>query len=175
MVFFAGVAGYLIYTNQAALAAPPTGGDRDWVDLLIRSLKPIGAIAVLLSICVYAIKWFGGWADRHASEEFRLKRLQLDLQRAHWFTELAFQWKDEFGEPIPAEVADKLAANLFVSDDHTHESPTYESLATLLLGGAKLVKLSPEGVELEMPGKQLRKAVKRAAEPKTNGEPKGGG
>lgn len=44
-------------------------------------IRPTLASVSLLLAFVFFLKWLNNWADRHATEEFRLKRMLLDVRR----------------------------------------------------------------------------------------------
>jgi len=58
--------------------------------------------AVLVGSIVFYIRWTHAWFRQHADEEFRLKRLELDIDRASWVVETAAQWQDERKTDPPA-------------------------------------------------------------------------
>ena len=68
---------------------------------------------MLTVMVVFYIKWIDRWAQIHANEEFRLKRLDLDIDRSSWIVEVALEWQEEKGGAIPQELLDKLTHNLF--------------------------------------------------------------
>src|SRR5262249_52895038 len=70
------------------------------------------------------------WFQKHADEEFRLKRLDLDIDRANWLVELALEWKNITKSEIPPELIDKLSRSLFAT--HDTESIDIHPVETLL-------------------------------------------
>ncbi len=74
---------------------------------------PLLAISCVVTIIFY-IRWNDHWAQMHADEEFRLKRLDLDIDRASWVVEMAMEWQEEKGGALPQELLDRLTANLFI-------------------------------------------------------------
>lgn len=110
------------------------------------------------STTIFYIRWNNRWFEQHASEEFQLKRLELDLDRASWVVEMAMEWKGEKGSDIPAHLLDRLTTNLFsptqVAQDHLHPA---DQLASALLGSASEATLKlPGGSELKMDRKAIR-------------------
>jgi hypothetical protein len=93
--------------------------------------------AALAAALVYYLRWNDGWFRKHADEEFRTKQFELDVDRASWLVEMAMEWKDEKGSEIPAELLDRLSANLFNKGAETEAArhPT-EDLASALLGAS---------------------------------------
>jgi hypothetical protein len=115
------------------------------------------SLLALAGAIIFYIRWQDRWSDLHAAEEFRLKRLDLDVDRASWLVEVMLEWRGEAGADIPKELIEKLANGLF---DQTTSSPLAthpieDSLATLLA--------SPAAIKLDLPGGSLsldRKSVK---------------
>ena len=109
---------------------PPANVDPAY--LLIRVPLSILAFA---AATVYYIRWNDQWFQKHASEEYRLKRLDLDIDRASWLVEMAFEWKDERGNEIPKHLVDNMGRNLFTTQDEGIEEikhPTHEALSKVL-------------------------------------------
>lgn len=100
------------------------------------------------------------------NEEFRLRWLELDIERASWVLEMALEWREgaEGAESeIPPVLLEKFTQNLFadnVEADHTPLNPT-EQLAAQLLGAASELKLKvPGGSELTLDRKSVKKLDK---------------
>jgi hypothetical protein len=140
LIVFGTVLGALVWTS---IAKPPSD-----TPALIASLSTKVVFTLLfVSTAAFYIKWNTQWFQRHANEEFRLKRMELDLDRASWFVELAFQWKDENQEVVPDVLVDRLTQYLFAGDI---EDQPVEHPGDLL--GTHLVRLNAtkEGAELEL-------------------------
>ena len=157
LVFCACWAAYFL--SRAMATGQPTS---ELVFFYVRA----GVFLVLaVSFATYYLRWMSAWQHKHADEEFRLKRMQLDLKRAHWFVELAFQWKDEFKESVPAEMVDRLTRHLFEEAAAEAKPKTkLDSLAASLLGAGSKLTVSPTGPQLEIgsPGlKALAKEILR--------------
>jgi hypothetical protein len=121
----------------------PPEGTNPWY---ILSRVPISILAFAAAI-IYYIRWNDQWFQKHADEEFRLKRLDLDIDRASWLVEMALEWKDEKGTEIPKELVDRLSQNLFSGRDDLIEQvqhPSHEALSTLLA--------SLSSLRLQIPG-----------------------
>ena len=71
------------------------------------------SIAAALGAIAWYIKWQDRWSQAHADEEFRLKRLDLDIDRASWLVEIMLEWKEEKGTGAPPEMIEKLGHGLF--------------------------------------------------------------
>lgn len=114
---------------------------------------------------VFYIRWNDHWFRQHADEEFQLRRLELDVDRASWVTELALEYRDEKGD-VPAELLDRLSAGLFspyVTQAVKHPS---QDLLSAILGASTSLKLAlPGGIEANLNRggvKQLQKEIDRA-------------
>ncbi|MBA2434065.1 MAG: hypothetical protein H0V54_03085 [Chthoniobacterales bacterium] len=126
----------------------------------------MGSTAGLIATIVFYIRWNDRWFRSHADEEFRLKRLDLDVDRASWVVEMALEWKDEEGKQIPSGLLDRLTTNLFKIDDPGEQvrHPT-EDLASALLGASSALKLQIPGVgEASLNRKGIREFQKTAEE-----------
>jgi hypothetical protein len=150
LVLFGGVAGFFLFQSIT---------EQDNTHLIAAIVKQITFTLLFVSIAFFFIRWNNQWFQRHANEEFRLKRMELDIDRASWFVEMAFEWKDEKGEEIPAQIIDRLTAGLF-SEEGSEPSPEpHDSLAQALLGASRFtVKLS-DGTEIEYDRKGVQKLL----------------
>ena len=83
---------------------------------------PLGATG-LAGFVVYYIRWNERWFSRHAEEEFKLKQLDLDVDRASWMVEMMVEWQEEKGSAIPPELIDRLSRNLFTASDTREDAP----------------------------------------------------
>ncbi len=101
------------------------------------------------AVFTFLIRMQQRWFQRHADEEFRLKRLDLDIDRATWLVELALEWKHAKEEEMPKELVDRLSHNLFV-DIGERESDIHplETAISSLLGGSGKMTVKSAGVEL---------------------------
>lgn len=160
LILFAGAVAVVstIETVVAFWNAPqPTAAH--WV-LIARSMVTAIAFAAAL---VYYIRWSDSWSERHAAEEFKLKRLEIDMDRAAWVVEMALEWKDEKGSQIPPELVLQLTRNLFADDaaGGRVQHPA-EDLAAAIFGSASSLKLAlPGGAEAAYD----RKGVQRLTKP----------
>ena len=112
---------------------------------------------------MYFIRWQDRWAQEHADEEFRLKRLDLDVDRASWLVEMMLEWRGEQGRDIPKELVEKLAAGLFEPSTQRPSArhPVEDGIAALLSSAAAL-KLNLPGGELTLDKKAIDKAKSAA-------------
>lgn len=138
-------------------------GAAQWFHLARLPLLSIGTVAAF----IYYIRWNDEWFRRHADEEFRIKRLELDVDRASWLVEMAMEWKDEKGTDIPHELVDRLSANLFekATDDKKVRHPSEDMLSALLSASSELnLNLPGVGtVRLDRKGtKQFKEDIAKA-------------
>ena len=99
------------FVQQLTSTAPTTW--QEWLFFLIRYVAPALAFG---ATAVYLLRWTNDYFERHAREEFRLKRLDLDIDRATFLVETALEWKDEKENEIPDFLLERLSANLFIED-----------------------------------------------------------
>jgi hypothetical protein len=111
-------------------------------------LKPVLSGVAVAAAIIFYIRWNNEWFHQHSSEEFRLKRLDLDIDRASWIVEMALEWKDEKGSEFPPGLADRLSRNLFVDDFGDFKQPKHptEDLASALLGASTSLSMKIPGV-----------------------------
>lgn len=132
----------------------------DWVRLL---RIPLGAAGVA-GFVVYYIRWLDQWFRQHAEEEFRLKRFDLDIDRASWVVEMMLEWKDEKQSPPPPELIDRISRNLFMADNRgdTVARHPVQDLASLLLQASSSITLPiPGGGSATLDAKGLRRFQKQ--------------
>ncbi|MBS1831008.1 MAG: hypothetical protein JST93_37290 [Acidobacteria bacterium] len=75
-------------------------------DQWVWSVKLALSFAAFLASAIFYIRWMDRWAQNHADEEFRLKRLDLDIDRASWLVEMLLEWSEEKDGAIPREVVE---------------------------------------------------------------------
>jgi len=144
LLFVAAVIGHL--PSAASLPA--------WV-LVVRF--SIVALAFAASVVFY-IRWSDEWFRQHADEEMRLKRLELDIDRASWVVEMALEWRDEKGGEIPHELVERLSRNLFESEASVQvRHPSEDMLASLLGASAGLTVRLPNVGEATLDRKGIAK------------------
>lgn len=108
LVFFATGFGFCFYKNVIGEATPI-----NWVAIG----SQIGFAIAFVGVATFFIRWNHQWFQKHADEEFKLKRLDLDIDRANWLVELAMEWNNITSSEIPRELIDKLARSLFATED----------------------------------------------------------
>lgn len=131
-------------------------------DLVSLGVKQLFFGAAFGSTSLFYIRWKNQWFQRHAQEEFRLKRLELDFDRASWIVEMALEWRDEKGGELPPELLERLTNRIF--DDSEEKSSNLhplDQLATAIFGAsaAATIKL-PGGGELQLDRKSIRELEK---------------
>lgn len=136
-LFLAGFC-YCFYRNVVS-----GGTDINWIAVG----SQIGFAVALIAFATFFIRWNQSWFQKHADEEFKLKRLDLDIDRANWLVELAMEWKNITKSEIPADLIDKLARSLFISEE-TKDIDIHpaETLLSALFGKAG-------SINVEFPGK----------------------
>lgn len=106
-------------------------------------IKQILFLIALGSTTIFFIKWTNRWFQQHANEEFYLKRLSLDIDRASWLIESVMEWKNEFKDrDIPDKLIESLSKNLFEYEkkDEIDLHPA-DQLASAILGTAANLKV----------------------------------
>ncbi len=129
---------------EAASLVSWSGNVLDWARLV---RLPIAGIALAAAVIFY-IRWNDDWVRRRANEEFRLKRLDLDLSRASWLVEMALEWKDEKATSLPPELINPLTRNLFPADEAEDGGVRHpaQDLASKLLGASTELNVNIPGV-----------------------------
>jgi len=141
----------------------------DWKFLLRISMSAIALGAAV----VYYIKWNDNWFRRHSDEEFRLKRLALDIDRVNLITEMALEFKDEEGLVIPSELIESFTKGLFTQEtkDLPAKHPS-EDLVSALIGASEGLRLKVPGfgeITLDRKGiRSLRKSLSYKDQKKNN-------
>lgn len=107
------------------------------------------------------IRWNDTWFRQHADEEFRLKRMSLDIDRASWVVETAMEWQHENKQSIPDHLLAQLTRELFARDQSVQpiKHPA-EELAAVLAGASSLRVQLPFG-EATLDRKGIQKAAER--------------
>lgn len=140
----------LLLVASAAIAihglwyGPAEGeGPQFWFHALRIGIAILGFAASIL----FYIRWTDHWFRQHADEEFRLKRLELDIDRASWVVEMALEWKGEKGSDIPEELVERLTRSLFTDrDGHEHPRHPSEDLGNALFEAMKSLRVNIPGL-----------------------------
>lgn len=120
------------------------------------------------SIGLAALVWF---ALRMASSRYSLvsgwerdlHRFRLDTERAGFLVEGDLEARKVNQEGLPDVLLESFSRNLFTSSDGGHSPSSSEGLGgalNALLGQAAKVRVGPDGVNVEIEGKGIRKARK---------------
>ncbi len=111
------------------------------------------------------LRWMGKWAQAHADEEFKLKRLELDIDRANWVVENALEWKTDKGSEIPQYLLERLSRNLFTEESTKESSMTAaDALAMALLRSSNKLRMKLGDTELELDHSGVNKLTKNKVE-----------
>lgn len=125
-------AGFVFYAYEF-IAHPPSGNT-----LYVAMIRQVLLGAGFGGAVWYFIHWQNAWFQRHAEEEFKLKRLELDFDRASWVVELAMEWsKEKGGQEVPETVLRELTRNLFTEADSTTASKKQDVFSALLDASTK--------------------------------------
>jgi len=121
-------------------------------------IKQITLGLAFASSAVFYIRWRNHWFERHAYEEFAIKRQEIDLDRATWAVELASEWVEEKKKDIPESLLNKITTNLFehqkIEDTRLHPA---DELASALFGASSKVKMKlTNGTEIDYDRKGIK-------------------
>lgn len=133
ILLFGGAAGYYLLQTFTAT---------DTRTLVLAAVNQGVFTGLFVAAWVSFIRWHGQWLRRRAAEEFRLKRFELEIDRASWLIEMAFEWREKFQTEIPANLSAILTGSFpgDVSDQ-----------ADLRLDVAEVVSHKPSGPATETP------------------------
>ncbi|HMP04093.1 MAG TPA: hypothetical protein PKD86_02970 [Gemmatales bacterium] len=142
LVLFAGVFAFCFSKNVVSDPA-----QINWVAVG----SQIGFAIAFIGVATFFIRWNNQWFQKHADEEFKLKRLDLDIDRANWLVELAMEWKNITKSDIPDDLMDKLAHRLFTSEDSKElDMHPAETFLSALFGKAGRINLEfPNRLEIQ--------------------------
>lgn len=128
------------------------------------TVRFVASAITLVFTAIFYIRWNDAWASRHASEETRLRKMELDVDRASWVVEVLLEWKEEKdGAPLPSELMQSLVEGLFRSSDRSAPDRLRhpaEDLATALISSATKAELSVGGQKLYIDKKGLNSLSK---------------
>ena len=151
MVVFGALSSFFLFRSLST---------QDTAAMVASIIKQIAFTAMFVSTAYFFIRWNNQWFQRHANEEFRLKRMELDIDRASWFVEMAFEWKDEKGEEIPVELIERLTHGLFADERGDRPIEPVDSLAQALIGAARFKVKLADGTEAEYDRKGIEKLIR---------------
>ncbi len=153
LILFGIPAGYLLYNETTAGSFNPWTFGR----------QIVFTIAFIVTSGFF-LRWLNTWAQQHAEEEFKLKQLELDIDRASWVVEMALEWRAAKGDELPAQLADRLSANLFgsspIAKSENHSMTASDAIV-------KALQQSASNIELNFPGGKVsldKRAIKNASD-----------
>ena len=157
-VSYAGLLAFFVVMIYRLYNLETTGTE---VDYFLVGSRATMSLAFIVTAGFY-IRWLNLFASRSAAEDFKLKQLELDVQRASWLVELHFESLAAGDENrFPVELMERLSKNLFSSEEYENESVTAsDALASALIGSAGKLRLNIAGNELEFNKKGLSKLAK---------------
>lgn len=118
----------------------------------------LGAVTVITTFIFY-IRWVDSWFRQHADEEFHLKRMSLNVDRASWIVETAMEWQRENKSAIPTQLLEQLAKDIFSPNNGgvPIRHPAEEMLAAALSTASGLRMKLPNGVEASFDRRGVRR------------------
>jgi hypothetical protein len=152
----------LLFVTTALVSMKFIGQAQD-ADMISLYIKQATLGLAFASTAVFYIRWRNHWFERHAQEEFAIKRQEIDLDRATWAVELASEWMDEKKKEIPEALLLKITSNLFETQktEYPKLHPADE-LSSAIFGASSSVKLKLQnGSEVGLD----RKGIKQLQEP----------
>lgn len=164
-----GVIIHALYTGPPEAPYPAgVGGVWQGSAFVLYYLRLVGAAAGFYAILNYFIKWSERWSDQHAREEFQLRKLATDIDRAEWLAETVFEFQEANPDhELPDLLIERLSRGLFVDEpDKKKESPHID-LASLLLGNAATLELMVGQNKLAFDKKAIKK-IQKSNEDKNN-------
>jgi hypothetical protein len=154
--------GFAAYTVQSLQML--SAGGAETAALVAVAVRQLFLGAGFGGTAIYFVRWANHWLQRHAAEELRLKRLNLDFDRASWLVEMALEWHAETGTEIPATLLNRISADLFPGEvsgagqrEPTH--PAQDFLDRLLGAASEMTVELPNGVNLKLPKRQVKKLM----------------
>lgn len=101
------------------------------------------------STLIFYLRWNGHWVSMLAKSEFDSRKLNVDVLRASWVTEMLLEWKDEKGDrPIPTELLTSFTTGLFMPTESAEKDHHPAGDATRLLAGITHLKANKDGLEI---------------------------
>ncbi|EJB07515.1 hypothetical protein Rleg9DRAFT_6529 [Rhizobium leguminosarum bv. trifolii WSM597] len=131
-----------------------------WSERVLVIAKSATASLGFLGIISWYLRWLNRWFERLADAEFQLKQFELDINRAQWVVETAFEWKITQNAPIPDPLLENISRNLFSKSEKDENSDMHPAdfLASAILGRASAVNLKiPGGGEISLDNRGIRK------------------
>jgi len=156
-----GIATGVYFVQGITLLSTPNPSS--YVPLIVFSLKQVFLTAAFIGVFTFFLKWNNQWFQQHAREEFRLKRLAIDFDRASWVVEMASEWKMEKGTDLPTDLLDRLTKNLFAEEkEAAPEVSPADHLASAILGATASATLDTPAGKLSIDRKGINQLKKDA-------------
>jgi len=155
IAFFAGVFAVNVYNGNLSFASSDGTGL-----ITLKLLKTTGPLIVVLTSALLYIKWMSAWSDKHAATEFHMRQFELDIARAAWAVETAFesQLQAQAKEKVSELLFEGITRDLFrTSDTKDHDASAADQLASAIFGSTSKLKLKIGDQEFDLD----RAAIKR--------------
>ncbi len=154
----------LVYSLTSEALVVTSRADSTVAERILVIAKSATASLGFLGIISWYLRWMNRWFERLAENEFQLKQFELDITRAQWVVETAFEWKISQQSPIPDPLLENISRNLFINSEKDVNADMHPAdyLASALIGKASNVKLAVPGAEIELGPKALNGAGKGA-------------
>lgn len=155
---------FLVYSLTSEALVVTSRADSTLAERILVIAKSATASLGFLGILSWYLRWMNRWFERLAENEFQLKQFELDITRAQWVVETAFEWKISQQSPIPDPLLENISRNLFINSEKDVNADMHPAdyLASALIGKASNVKLAVPGAEIELGPKALNGAGKGA-------------
>jgi hypothetical protein len=127
--------------------------------------RSITLAAAFVGTAFFYLKWLNRWFEQHSEAEFLIKKMELDIDRASWVVETAFEWNHQVDEPMPETLMNGISRNLFdgtgrYADDV--KNPADELASALFGSAAAKVRLNNAGqADIEIAPSKLAKTTIR--------------
>ncbi|MDX0573814.1 hypothetical protein GOD68_26725 [Sinorhizobium medicae] len=153
---------FLVYSLTSEALVVTSRADSTVAERILVIAKSATASLGFLGIISWYLRWMNRWFERLAENEFQLKQFELDITRAQWVVETAFEWKISQQSPIPDPLLENISRNLFINSEKDVNADMHPAdyLASALIGKASNVKLAVPGAEIELGPKALNGAGK---------------
>ena len=115
-----------------------------------------------LGLTLLFLKWEVSWLNQQASFERVLSSTKVDIDRASWVAESLLEWNRESpGKEVPHELLLSFTRRLFDWDAKLEDNQSAtDSLASAILGSASKLQIGPNGANIELDSKSIRKLDK---------------
>ena len=121
-------------------------------------------ISTLFALCLTLLfmKWEVSWLNQQAPFERVLSSTKVDIDRASWVAESLLEWNRESpGKEVPHELLLSFTRRLFDWDAKLEDNQSAtDSLASAILGSASKLQIGPNGANIELDSKSIRKLDK---------------